>query len=318
MIHTKLLTTYLATTLAVSTTMAQCDDYNSSQPLSLKWDTHVHLFDPSRFPLSTTRSYTPKPATPFELLASSPGESFLLVQASVENGTEGLLAHLRDLQSELKPGNVVRGEIIYGADSNYSEAELQTFHDAGVRVLRGYARTSNDTVATAEEMKRLLEGSMGDVARKYGWVVSFQLAPAVWALLEDFPFKEKLPGISVIAEHLGSVNVPLNADSQRGLQSLVNMMQDDVLTVKINALHRRGLRGNEAAMEDVIKQLIEAGPQRLIWGSDWPHVNSTATGLTPGDFLKVNETAELEWLEGFMPKEVFSDMLYNTPTKLFW
>jgi predicted TIM-barrel fold metal-dependent hydrolase len=135
--------------------------------------------------------------------------------------------------------------------------------------------------------------------------------------LRTFRFKEKLPGIPVIAEHLGSVNVPLNAYSQHGLQSLVKMMKDEVLTVKINALHRRGLRGNEAAMEEVIKQLIEAGPKRLIWGSDWPHVNSTATGLQPGDFLKVNETAELKWLEGFMPQEVFSDMLYNTPTKLF-
>ena len=166
-------------------------------------------------------------------------------------------------------------------------------------------------------MKRLLEGSMGDIARRYGWIVSFQLAPAVWTLLEDFPFKEKLPGIPVIAEHLGSINVPLNAASQRGLQSLVNLLEDDVLTVKINALHRRGLRGNEGAMKQVIEQLIEAGPQRLIWGSDWPHVNSTATGLNPGDFLKANETAELEWLEGFMPKEVFNDMLYNAPTQLF-
>jgi len=316
MIHTKLITSYLATALAVTNTMAQCSN-NNSPSQSLKWDTHVHLFEPSRFPLSNTRSYTPKAATPADLLASSPGESFLLVQASVENGTDGLLAHMQDLQSELKPGNVVRGEIIYGADSNYSEAELQTFHDAGVRVLRGYARTSNDTQATANEMKHLLEGSMGNIARKYGWIVSFQLAPAVWTLLEDFLFKEKLPGIPVIAEHLGSVNVPLDADSQRGLQSLVKMLEDDVLTVKINALHRRGLRGNEEAMKEVIEQLIEAGPQRLIWGSDWPHVNSTATGLKPGDFLKVNETAELEWLEGFMPKEVFNDMLYNTPTKLF-
>lgn len=314
MVHTKLIKLYLATALAVTNTMAQCSNF-STQPL--KWDTHVHLFEPSRFPLSDTRSYTPKAATPAELLASSPGESFLLVQASVENGTDGLLSHMHDLQSELEPGNVVRGEIIYGADSNYSDAELQTFHDAGVRVLRGYARTSNDMQATANEMKRLLEGSMGDIARKYGWIVSFQLAPAVWTLLEDFPFQEKLPGIAVIAEHLGSVNVPLNADSQRGLQSLVKLLEDDVLTVKINALHRRGLRGNKEAMKKVIEQLIEAGPQRLIWGSDWPHVNSTATGLTPGDFLKVNETAELEWLEDFMPKEVFSDMLYNTPTKLF-
>jgi predicted TIM-barrel fold metal-dependent hydrolase len=158
---------------------------------------------------------------------------------------------------------------------------------------------------------------MGDIARRYGWIVSFQLSPAVWTMLEDFPWKETLPGVPVIAEHLGSVNVPLNTESQRGLQSLIKLMDDDVLTVKINALHRRGLRGNEKDMKQVIDQLIEAGPQRLIWGSDWPHVNSTASGFEPGDFLQVNETAELEWLKGFMPKKVFSDMLYDTPTELF-
>jgi predicted TIM-barrel fold metal-dependent hydrolase len=283
----------------------------------LKWDTHVHLFEPERFPLSDTRSYTPMAATPADLLASSPGESFLLVQASVENGTNALMAHMQDLRSSLAPGNVVRGEIIYGQDSNYTDAELDAFNDAGVRVLRGYARFANDTEATTNEMKRLLEGSMGEIARKYGWIVSFQLPPAVWTMLEDFSWKDKLPGIPVIAEHLGSVNVPLNEESRRGLQSLVKLMEDDVLTVKLNALHRRGLRGNEECMKQVIEQLIAAGPQRLIWGSDWPHVNSSASGLEPSKFLPVNETAELEWLKSFMPAKVFSDMLYATPTKLF-
>ena len=308
-----LVTVFLTVALSIPKAIAQCEEPSRL----LKWDTHVHLFEPERFPLSDTRSYTPKAATPTELLASSPGESFLLVQASVENGTDALLSHMCELQSELTYGNVVRGEIIYGADTNYTDAELDIFHEAGVRVLRGYARFANDTEATANEMKRLLEGSMGKIARKYGWIVSFQLSPAVWTILEDFPWKETLPGIAVIAEHLGSVNVPLNAESQRGLQSLIKLMEDDVLTVKINALHRRGLRGHEDSMEQVIKQLTEAGPQRLIWGSDWPHVNSSASGLTPGDFLPVNETAELEWLEGFMPNKVFSDMLYETPTELF-
>lgn len=313
MISGALAQTSLAITSLIAGIAAHCEE----SPKMLKWDTHVHLFEPERFPLSGTRSYTPMAATPVELLASSPGQSFLLVQASVENGTDALLAHMVDLQSNLTYRNVVRGEIIYGEDSNYTEAELDAFNDAGVRVLRGYARFANDTEATAKEMKRLLEGSMGEIARKYGWAVSFQLSPAVWTMLENFPWKEKLPGIPVIAEHLGSVNVPLNAESQRGLQSLINLMENDVLTVKINALHRRGLYGNEGEMKHVIKRLIAAGPDRLIWGSDWPHVNSSASGLEPSGFLPVNETAELEWLKGFMPVKVLSDMLYATPTELF-
>lgn len=309
--------TLAQTSLAIASLIAGTTAHCKESPAMLKWDTHVHLFEPERFPLSGTRSYTPMAATPVELLASSPGKSFLLVQASVENGTDALLAHMVDLQSNLTYGNVVRGEIIYGEDSNYTEAELDAFNDAGVRVLRGYARFANDTEATAKEMRRLLEGSMGDIARKYGWIVSFQLSPAVWTMLEDFPWKEKLPGVPVIAEHLGSVNVPLNAESQRGLQSLINLMEDGVLTVKINALHRRGLYGNQEEMKHIIKRLIAAGPDRLIWGSDWPHVNSSATGLEPSSFLPVNETAELKWLKEFMPRKVFSDMLYTTPTELF-
>ena len=309
-----LLASWLATTASgASMTISQCED---SPVLLRKWDTHVHLFDPDRFPLSDTRTYTPKQATPADLLASSPGKSFLLVQASVENGTEALLAHIDELQGNLTSGNIVRGEIIFGEATNFSDAQLQTFNETGVRVLRGYARLSNDSQSTADELSRLLLGSMGDIAHKYGWAVSFQLAPAVWTLLEDFPWEEKLAGIPVIAEHLGSVDVPLDDESRRGLESLVRLMEREVLTVKINALHRRGLQGHEDEMRAVIEQLIAAGPDRLVWGSDWPHVNASA-GLAPGDFLQVNETAELEWLEGFMPAPVFNGMMYTNPSKLF-
>jgi predicted TIM-barrel fold metal-dependent hydrolase len=312
--HFLLLASWLATTASgVNTNSSPCEE----PPVPLrKWDTHVHLFDPERFPLSDTRTYTPKPATPADLLASSPGKSFLLVQASVENGTEALLAHINELQGNLTAGNTVRGEIIYGEATNFSDAQLQILHDTGIRVLRGYARLSNDSQATADEMSRLLLGSMGDIARKYGWTISFQLAPAVWTLLEAFPWEKKLAGIPVIAEHLGSVNVPLDDESRRGLESLVRLMQRGVMTVKINALHRRGLQGHEDEMRAVVERLVAAGPERLIWGSDWPHVNASA-GLAPGDFLPVNETAELEWLEGFMPAPVFDGMMYANPSKLF-
>jgi predicted TIM-barrel fold metal-dependent hydrolase len=312
--HFLLLASWLATIASgVNTNTSPCEE----PPVPLrKWDTHVHLFDPERFPLSDTRTYTPKPATPADLLASSPGKSFLLVQASVENGTEALLAHINELQGNLTAGNTVRGEIIYGEATNFSDAQLQILHDTGIRVLRGYARLSNDSQATADEMSRLLLGSMGDIARKYGWTISFQLAPAVWTLLEAFPWEKKLAGIPVIAEHLGSVNVPLDDESRRGLESLVRLMQRGVMTVKINALHRRGLQGHEDEMRAVVERLVAAGPERLIWGSDWPHVNASA-GLAPGDFLPVNETAELEWLEGFMPAPVFDGMMYANPSKLF-
>ncbi|KAM0720866.1 hypothetical protein Q7P37_003151 [Cladosporium fusiforme] len=291
---------------------------NSTDLASINWDTHCHLFEPEKYPLSPNRSYTPKAASSRELLASSPGESFLLVQASVEDGREALLAHIKDLQSHLKGDNVVRAEIIFGEDTDLSEDELLRLHRAGVRVLRGYARTSNDTAETANEMKRLLKGRMGEIARRYGWIVSFQLAPAVWTLLEDFPWKQELPGVHVIAEHLGSVNVPLDSESQRGLDSLLSLMRQDVLTVKINALHRRGFRGHESEMMDVVSQLAETGPERLIWGSDWPHVNSSASGSEPADFLPVNETQELSWLRSFLPEDTYESMIYKTPTRLFY
>ena len=95
-----LFASWLATSASgLSMNTSQCDD---EPPVPLrKWDTHVHLSD--------TRTYTPKPATPADLLTSSPGKSFLLVQASVENGTEALQAHIDELQGNLTAGNIVRG-----------------------------------------------------------------------------------------------------------------------------------------------------------------------------------------------------------------
>lgn len=291
---------------------------NHTKLSPIHWDTHCHLFDPEKFPLSPNRSYTPKAASPEELLASSPGSSFLLVQASVEDGRAALLAHMEDLQFKLNGDNVVRAEIIFGEDTEISEDELLRLHRAGVRVLRGYARTSNDIAATADEMTRLLKGRMGEIALKYGWILSFQMAPAVWTLLEDFPWKRELPGVPVIAEHLGSVDVPLDDESQCGLESLLRLMREDVLTVKINALHRRGLQGHESEMKKVVSQLADTAPEKLIWGSDWPHVNTAATGLQPSDPLPVNETAELSWLQSFLPSDTFDSMIYKTPTRLFY
>lgn len=288
------------------------------QPSPLAWDTHCHILDPENFPYSPNRTYTPRAANATELLADSPGKSFLLVQASVENGRDGLYAHMKDLGSRLEDNNVVRGEIIYGEDTKLSDEELERLHTAGVRVLRGYARTSTDPAATADELRRLLKGSMGCIARKYGWIISFQMAPAVWTLLEDFPWHEELPGVPIIAEHLGSVNVPMDHGSRRGLETLLKLMREDVLTVKINALHRRGLEGHEAEMLGVISRLAETAPDRLIWGSDWPHVNTSAPVSETPEFLPVNATAELSWLHSFLPSQTYRDMVSRNPTRLFY
>lgn len=284
----------------------------------LTWDTHCHILDPKHFPFSPNRTYTPREATPAELLASSPGSSFLLVQASVENGRGGLLAHMKDIRSRLTGDNIVRGEIIFGEDTEICENELLQLHIAGVRVLRGYARTSNDSTATAEELRRLLKGSMGRIAREYGWMISFQMPPAVWTLLEDFPWHHELPGVPIIAEHLGSVNVPMDEESHRGLETLLKLMREGVLTVKINALHRRGLKGHENEMMKVVSRLAKAAPHRLIWGSDWPHVNTTAPVSQTPPFLPVNATEELSWLQSFLPRRTYTDMVYSNPTRLFY
>ncbi|SMR57336.1 unnamed protein product [Zymoseptoria tritici ST99CH_1A5] len=285
------------------------------------WDTHLHLLNSARLPYRQNRTYTPATAQPADLLRKSPATNFLIVQASVENGKEGVLTHVRDLQEEY-PERSFRAEIEYyeastGDDYTWSEARLEALHGAGVRCLRLRVPTDGDSDRTAAAIEHLLRGQLGEIAGRQAWAVSMQLPLQVWSALSSFLEFEN-NDLAIIAEHCGSISVPLSPSEMEAFDRLVHLLRSGKLFVKLGALHRR-IADNEtmADLQQGIRKMADAGPGHLLWGSDWPHVDSTPRGYVENANLEVDEKEELDLILECMPSWVAKEMLVYTPPRLF-
>lgn len=169
------------------------------------WDCHMHCFDPIQFPFSPSRTYTPTAAPLESLIEQSQAHNIVLVQASVENGSQGLLSHLAQCQTQY-PQLTVRGTICNDETNleGLTPQDFERLHNLGVRSIRihGLHSTDGHDVALVETQIRAFAGSDG--VRKYGWSISAQLPLQTWASLESFVlYSEDMAHVTFVADHSG-------------------------------------------------------------------------------------------------------------------
>ncbi|KAJ5948068.1 hypothetical protein N7466_001083 [Penicillium verhagenii] len=282
------------------------------------WDTHIHCFDSNLFPFKSTRTYTPAPA-PLELLVKqSQSSRLVLVQASVEDGPTGLLAHLARIRSEY-PNLLARGILCLDDNwSQYSQEDFIAFHDLGVRYCRIHGFFGNGKADTASLKERIRLFAKTYAAKQLGWGLSAQLPLAIWATLKDFLLHDpEVSSLSIIADHVGCAT-PADIGSSN-LDQFVQLLRAGRLHVKISALYRRA-EENISAMKPIIERFANSAPSALIWGSDWPHVDSSGTTLDPKSRMipKVADPiTELALLQNWLTADQFRTMLVETPGRLF-
>lgn len=144
-----------------------------------------------------------------------------------------------------------------------------------------------------------------------------QLPLLSWPALVDY-LQHENPGIPIIAEHCAGLRVPLTGEDSVAFEVVLRMLRSKTIYVKLSALHRRLRSGTSiASLELLIRQMAEAGPEQLLWGSDWPHVDASSGGPKPSPHLAVDACKELEQLCAWLPADVVHSMLYATPNKLF-
>jgi len=288
------------------------------------WDTHVHVFDTTAFPFKHNRAYTPSDASIVELIRNSSLGNFLIVQASVETDSKGLLYQLQKAQ-ELFPDRKFRGTILFdphnGEDWSYSRTAL--LQNAGIRCVRIHGKFGNMSGTTydmvAENVKDILRHQISSVVRRQGWAISMQLPLDVWTLLEDF-IKKDMVGVPIVAEHCATIHLPLDAKSDHAVTTLCRMLTHGNLYIKLGALHRRMDNKDKddcSKMESIIRRLVAANPRRLLWGSDWPHVDSTAKGSIPAPNLTIDHAVELDLARRAMSGADMELMLCENPERLF-
>lgn len=226
-------------------------------------DTHAHVVaaDAQAYPMVAGRSYTPHPATEQSYLSMLDAQGMargVLVQISVY-GTDNryMLEVLRRHPDRLRGIGVVAPTV--------TDAELEAMHAAGVRGLRINVLFGGGIGFDAmETLARRIAG--------LGWHMQFLMDAR--QLPELMPRMRKLPVPGVI-DHMGHMPVAQRTDSA-GFQAMRHLLREHGWWAKLSGAYRISERHD--SHDDVTpwaRALIEAAPERLVWGSDWPHVHIT-------------------------------------------
>ncbi|WP_200901927.1 amidohydrolase family protein [Microvirga vignae] len=230
-------------------------------------DCHVHVFGPDdRFPLSRDRLYTPGPAPLADLLAHQRTlglDRVVIVQPSTYSTDNScMLDALHHL------GGKARGVAV--VDAGASEKTLRDLHEAGIRGLRVNLETVGVTDPLAARSH--LEKTAAQAA-PFGWHVQVYVDLGVIAALHDVI--RDLP-VPVVFDHFARANAAKGPD-QPHFAALLSLMHSGKAYVKLSAPRRISDLPDHADAGEIAKILARANPERLLWGSDWPH-----PGARPG------------------------------------
>lgn len=230
-------------------------------------DSHFHLFGPpERHPYIENPPYMP-PSVGVDdyrrMLRALGIERAVIVHTVINRDYQGALDALHASEG--------RWRAIALPDLKMSESELALLDEAGFRGVRF------NPYYNAEQELRILDEVVARI-KPFGWHVQFHLDAR--DLVELAPRLEQLP-LEIVIDHLG--HMPLAAGiTHPGFQVLLRWLREQRCWVKLSAPMR--FEDPLPPYPHVIpfaQALIEAGPDRVVWGSDWPHV--VFTGHMPND-----------------------------------
>ena len=225
-------------------------------------DAHCHVFGPGdKFPYAPNRRYTPEDA-PKEMLAALHAhlgvERTVIVQASCHGSDNA--AMLDAIASDPKR---YRGVAI--VDASFGDAEYKGLHDGGVRGARFNFVKHLGGRPDMELFHRTVERIKG-----MGWHVVLHVdAPDIIPLSEMI---RKLP-LPFVIDHMGRVPGK-DGVNQPPLQALLELAKMENCWIKVCGAERISMPPYAAAVP-IARALVEAAPQRVLWGTDFPHPNAT-------------------------------------------
>jgi len=272
-------------------------------------DAHCHVFGPGdQFPYAPERKYTPCDAGKTQLFALRDHLGFarnVVVQATCHGAdNRAMVDACVASQGRARGVATVRRSV--------TDAELEQMHAAGVRGVRfNFVRRLVDFTPKDE----LLE--IASRIKPLGWhvVIYFEAVdlPELWSFFTALP-------TTVVVDHMGRPDVALPVDGPEFALFLKFMHQHPNVWSKVSCPERlsvigpRALGGEQAAYRDVVpfaRRVVETFPDRVLWGTDWPHPNLKDHMPDDGglvDFIPhIAVTAELQ-----------RKLLVDNPMRLYW
>jgi predicted TIM-barrel fold metal-dependent hydrolase len=269
-------------------------------------DTHAHIFGPpDLFPYSEERRYTP-PAAPIEHYRNMQritGLSRAVFVTPTAHGYDNRVI----LDAIAESGDSARG--IANIDASFDSKSLGALADGGIRGARFHLM--KDRPGSEAHLSEHLP-----VLRKLDWILDLHVDPV--DLIAHEKFIRALPTLTII-DHMARVRGRDGLD-QPAFRLLLELMKDERFWVKlcsfdkISAVPKAHVEGSLPFIDMVpfAQAVIAVAPDRVIWGTDWPHGNTFTPGRTP------NEGDLLDLLALIAPDQALRQrILVDNPARLF-
>ena len=265
-------------------------------------DAHCHVFGPGDdFPYAPERKYTPVDAGKDELWRLRDFLGFdrnVIVQATCHGAdNSAMLDALQHSDGRARGVATIRPSV--------TDDELRDMHDAGVRGVR------------FNFVRRLVDPKPDDYYRELvervaplGWhVVVYFEAPDLaerWNLFTSL-------GVPVVVDHMGRPDVAKAVDGEEFGQFLRFMGSSADVWCKVSCPERLSLEGPPyySDVRPFARAVVERHPDRVLWGTDWPHPNMTTH--MPDDGRLVDVIPHIAPTE-----ELQHALLVDNPTRLYW
>jgi predicted TIM-barrel fold metal-dependent hydrolase len=276
-------------------------------------DCHSHIFcDSQRFPFWAGRTYTPEVASVRESLALHRALHIarIVVVNSLVYGVDNscMLDALRQF------GHRARGIALIGDTT--SDAELDTLQAAGVRGIR--LNFVDLGMPDAAAVRQRFQTAVKRIAGRNWHIQIYSKLPVVEALADAVV----TAAVPVVFDHFAGARASLGV-RQPSFDVLVNLVRAGKAYVKLSAAYRISEQSPDypdAAL--LARALISANPQRVLWGTDWPHPDSSRVpGRNPTDvapLLRVDDGQLLNQLPFWAPDaSLRQKILVENPASLY-
>ena len=264
-------------------------------------DAHCHVFGPmARFPFSPKAKYLPEDAGPDMLFALRDRLGFsrnVIVQASC-HGTDNAATPDAIARSD----GLARGVAV--VDAAITDGELERLHQGGIRAVR------------FNFLKRLVDDAPKDkfleVAKRIqplGWHVVVYFEADILEELRPFLDAIQTP---IVIDHMGRPDLSQGPDGadMKAFRKLLDRRPD--IWTKVTCPDRLDAGGPPwNAFAGAVAPLVSDYPDRVLWGTDWPHPNMEKAIPDDGALVdmipRIAPTAELQHI-----------LLINNPMRLYW
>jgi len=265
-------------------------------------DAHCHVFGPgAKFPYAPERKYTPCDAPKeklWELREFLGFERNVIVQATCHGHDNRALC-----DALFHSGGRAKGVASVAPD--VSDEELAALDRAGVRGARfNFVRRLVDARPEGEYLR------LAERLAPLGWhvVIYFEAAD----LPERYEFFASLP-VTLVVDHMGRPDVSKDADGSEFRLFLKLLRKNDNIWSKVSCPERLSSSGppDYADVVPFARRVVEEFPDRVLWGTDWPHPNMKSHMPDDGklvDFIPgIAATAALQ-----------RKLLVDNPMRLYW